>query len=312
MALEPILWALHDSPVASTTDRMLLAGLAEKADSDGCNAFPSRRTLARIALCDVKTVQRRLAVLVEQGVIALGDQDAARYIPKQARPKVYDLQIPATWYGPERLARVNQDRAHRGLPPLTNETRAPLPPAPPRAPRSDKGKPRPGGGDSQSPPPKHPDPGGRGDSQSPGRGDSVSLQGGLTVPQPSPLTLPVTETPAAPAARSADDARRAGAGSSVREASGSAAPAGADAPTRRSARGASASHRIPPAQADAIRAVETGWPRELAVLLPAHRPAVLRETILHALDGGRTAHQLVERIQRRWWTHRYARALAEG
>ncbi|MFD9469875.1 hypothetical protein [Streptomyces goshikiensis] len=58
--------------------------------------------------------------------------------------------------------------------------------------------------------------------------------------------------------------------------------------------------------------METGWPRELTVLLPAHRPAVLREAILQALDGGRTAHQLVERIQRRWWTHGYARALAEG
>ncbi|AYV32206.1 hypothetical protein EES41_36225 [Streptomyces sp. ADI95-16] len=291
---------------------MLLAGLAEKADSDGCNAFPSRRTLARIALCDVKTVQRRLASLVEQGVIVLGDQDVARYIPKQARPKVYDLQIPAAWYGPERLARVNQDRAHRGLPPLTNDNRAPLPPAPPRAQRSDKGKPRPGGGDSQSPPPGHPDPDGRGDCQSPGRGDSVSLQGGLTVPQPSPLTLPVTETPVAPTARSADDARRAGAGSSVREAGGSAAPADADAPALRSGRGASASHRIPPALADAIRAVEAAWPRELAALLPDHRPSVLREAILQALDGGRTAHQLVQRIQRRWWTHGYARALAEG
>ncbi|MFD4924238.1 hypothetical protein ACFWNE_23460 [Streptomyces goshikiensis] len=64
--------------------------------------------------------------------------------------------------------------------------------------------------------------------------------------------------------------------------------------------------------ADAVRAVETGWPRELAALLPDHRPAVLREAILQALDGGRTAHQLVERIQRRWWTHGYARALAEG
>ncbi len=294
------------------TDRMLLAGLAEKADSDGCNAFPSRRTLARIALCDVKTVQRRLAALVEQGVIALGDQDTARYIPKQARPKVYDLQIPATWYGPERLARVNQDRANRGLQPLTNENRAPLSPAPPRVPRSDRGKPRTGGGDCQSPPVEHPDSGGRGDCQSLGRGDSVSRQGGLTVPQPSPLTLPVTETPVAPAARSADDARRAGAGSSARNSGGFAASAGADAPAVTVGCGTSASQRIPPGMADAIRAVETGWPRELAALLPDHRPAVLREAILQALDGGRTAHQLVERIQRRWWTHGYARALAEG
>uniref|UniRef100_UPI002F9081CA helix-turn-helix domain-containing protein n=1 Tax=Streptomyces sp. NBC_01001 TaxID=2903713 RepID=UPI002F9081CA len=174
----------------STTDRMLLAGLAEKADPDGTNAFPSRRTLARIALCDVKTVQRRLAWLAERGVITLGDQEAARYIPAHARPKVYDLQIPAAWYGPERLARVNEDRAHRGLPPLTQHTRPTLPPAPPRTERSDKGKTLQKGGDSQSPPAKPLESGGRGDSQSRGRGDCQSPQGGLTVPQPSPLKKP--------------------------------------------------------------------------------------------------------------------------
>uniref|UniRef100_UPI002F90A24F hypothetical protein n=1 Tax=Streptomyces sp. NBC_01001 TaxID=2903713 RepID=UPI002F90A24F len=39
---------------------------------------------------------------------------------------------------------------------------------------------------------------------------------------------------------------------------------------------------------------------------------MLREAILHALDAARTPQQLLERIQRRWWTHGYARALAEG
>lgn len=306
MALEPILWALHDSPVNSTTDRMLLAGLAEKADPDGTNAFPSRRTLARIALCDVKTVQRRLASLTERGVITLGDQAAARYIPAHARPKVYDLQIPAAWYGPERLARVNEDRAHRGLPPLTPQTRPSLPLAPARTERSDKGKPRQTGGDCQSPPPQHPDSEGRGDCQSRGRGDWQSRQGGLSVPQPSPLTLPVEETPIAPAARSADDARRATAGSSARKAGGCAAPAGAGVPAP------AVGKRMPQGQAVSVRAVEAGWPRELAPLLPPHRPAVLREAILQALDGGRTPQQLLERIERRWWTHGYARALTEG
>ncbi|MFD9411573.1 helix-turn-helix domain-containing protein [Streptomyces sp. NPDC059989] len=312
MALEPILWALHDSPVSSTTDRMLLAGLAEKADPDGTNAFPSRRTLARIALCDVKTVQRRLASLAERGVIMLGDQAAARYIPAHARPKVYDLQIPAAWYGPERLARVNEDRAHRGLPPLTQQTRPALSPAPPRTERSDKGKPRQGGGDSQSPPAEHPGSEGRGDSQSRTRGDWQSPQGGLSVPQPSPLTLPFQETPTAPAARSADDARRASAGSSARKASGCAAPAGAGAPSPAARSRKTAGERMPRGRADSVRAVEAGWPRELAALLPPHRPAVLREAILQALDGGRTPQQLLERIGRRWWTHGYARALAEG
>lgn len=312
MALEPILWALHDSPVNSTTDRMLLAGLAEKADPDGTNAFPSRRTLARIALCDVKTVQRRLASLTERGVITLGDQEAARYIPAHSRPKVYDLQIPAAWYGPERLARVNEDRAHRGLAPLTQQNRPALPPAPPRTERSDKGKPRHQGGDSQSPPAKHLESGGRGDSQSRGRGDCQSPQGGLTVPQPSPITLPPQETPIAPAARSADDARRATTGSSARNAGGSAASTGAGAPTPADRSTGLVGGQLSPGQADAVRKVEAGWPRELAALLPRHRPAVLREAILQALDGGRTPQQLVERIQQRWWTHRYARALADG
>ncbi|MGW8779827.1 helix-turn-helix domain-containing protein [Streptomyces sp. NPDC055796] len=312
MALEPILWALHDSPVSSTTDRMLLAGLAEKADPDGTNAFPSRRTLARIALCDVKTVQRRLASLTERGVITLGDQEAARYIPAYARPKVYDLQIPAAWYGPERLARVNEDRAHRGLPPLTQHTRPTLPPAPPRNERSDKGKPRRKGGDSQSPPIKHPEPGGRGDWQSRGRGDCQSLQGGLAVPQPSPLTLPSQETPTAPAARSADDARRATTGSSPRGAGNCAASRGAGAPLPAARSRKTTRTPMSPGLTDAVRTVEAGWPRELAALLPPHRPAVLRKAILDALDAGRTPPQLLERIQRRWWTHGYARALAEG
>ncbi|MFI8281318.1 hypothetical protein ACIGBH_42065 [Streptomyces sp. NPDC085929] len=39
---------------------------------------------------------------------------------------------------------------------------------------------------------------------------------------------------------------------------------------------------------------------------------MLREAVLQALDGGRTPQQLLERIRRRWWTHGYARALADG
>ncbi|MGW1770057.1 hypothetical protein ACWCQL_39195 [Streptomyces sp. NPDC002073] len=64
--------------------------------------------------------------------------------------------------------------------------------------------------------------------------------------------------------------------------------------------------------ADAVRTVEVAWPAELAALLPTHHPALLRKTILEALDEGRTGPQLAERVRRRWWTHGYARALAEG
>lgn len=202
VALEPILWAMHDSPVNNTTDRMILSGLAEKADSDGCNAFPSRKTLARVALCDEKTVQRRLGFLRERGLIALGDQEAARYIPEYSRPKVYDLLIPAAWYGPERLARVNQDRGHKGLPPLTGENRPSLPPAPPKVERSDKGKPRskgaakePNGEGGLSVPPPKRDESDRGGTLSPPGGGTLSPGGGTLSPPTLPSNSPHSRNP---------------------------------------------------------------------------------------------------------------------
>ncbi|MDH6130363.1 helix-turn-helix domain-containing protein [Kitasatospora sp. GP82] len=186
-----MLWALKDSPTADTTERLVLVALGEKSDSDGCNAFPSRRTMAKAGLCDVKTVQRKLKAMQERGLIALGDQSAARYIPERTRPKVYDLLIPCSWYGVERLTRINEEREQRGLPPLTPTNRPDIAPPPPKARRSDLGKKRPEArGDSQSPLAD----GGRGDSQSRGRGDSQSPQGGLSVPQSVPVTLASKET----------------------------------------------------------------------------------------------------------------------
>lgn len=58
--------------------------------------------------------------------------------------------------------------------------------------------------------------------------------------------------------------------------------------------------------------VEAAWPEALAALLPKYRPVVIRDTILAALDGGRSAEQLAERVRRRWWNHGYAMDAAEG
>ncbi|MFJ5121944.1 helix-turn-helix domain-containing protein [Kitasatospora sp. NPDC088548] len=197
MSLDPILWALKDSPAADTIERLLLITLAERADPDGCNAFPSQATLAKAALCDEKTVGRKLKKLVERKLIAQGDQSAARYIPEWRRPVVYDVLIPYKWFG-VRAARVNDERSQRGLPPLTETSRPNIAPAPERARRSDCGVKRKPDGDDPAQP-------GRGDSQSwdsesplssssaggtdsPDRGDSESQQGGLTDPQTTPVT----------------------------------------------------------------------------------------------------------------------------
>ncbi|MFD0351781.1 helix-turn-helix domain-containing protein [Kitasatospora aburaviensis] len=124
MSLDPLLWALKDSPTADTFERLILITFAEKADSDGCNTYPSKATLAKAAMCDEKTVGRKLAQLRQRGLIAEGDQSAARHIPERYRPVVYDLQIPLSWFG-HRIDRVNEERAQKGCrrsPPVPGRT----------------------------------------------------------------------------------------------------------------------------------------------------------------------------------------------
>ncbi|GAA0454450.1 helix-turn-helix domain-containing protein [Streptomyces olivaceiscleroticus] len=132
--------------------------------------------------------------------------------------------------------------------------------------------------------------------------------------EPTEVT-PTSEPSKAPAARAAGDARRASAGSSAREAkSGSAASGGAKAPKKSSGAGKAGKARVRMSreQASAVATVEAAWPAELAALLPKYRPEVLRDTILDALDGGRSAEQVAERVRRRWTAHGYAADVLPG
>ncbi|MGA4960265.1 helix-turn-helix domain-containing protein [Streptomyces lavendulocolor] len=201
MSLLPILWAMKSAPVADAEERAILIAMAESAWSDGTDAFQSKKTIAEIAAIDPKTVQRRLKALVERGVIALGNQAAAAYIPEYYRPTVYDLMIPFSWF-PD-IDQVNSERKGRSKPPLTPESRPDLAPAPPRKYRADKGKRRPkklavpieggdyqGGGDYKSPG-DTPSQSGQGvGTTSPGGGDYKSQTRGLQDPQPSPAYPP--------------------------------------------------------------------------------------------------------------------------
>ncbi|MEV7835373.1 hypothetical protein AB0P12_32835 [Streptomyces subrutilus] len=65
-------------------------------------------------------------------------------------------------------------------------------------------------------------------------------------------------------------------------------------------------------QTAAVATVEAAWPEALAALLPTFRPQALTTAILAALDGGRSAEQVAERVRRRWWEHGYAMDAAEG
>ena len=195
MSLWPILWAMKSAPVVDAEERVILMTLGESAWSDGTDAFPSKKTIADIAKIDPKTVQRRLKAMTERGLIALGNQAAAAYIPEHFRPHVYDLMIPYSWF-PD-INQVNAERKAKGKAPLTPEDRPDLPEAPDRKQRADKGRRRkkalngpgtgsPGGGVSESLGQTGQEEG----TTSPGGGDYKSSTGGLQDPQPSPSNPP--------------------------------------------------------------------------------------------------------------------------
>ncbi|MEV0580915.1 helix-turn-helix domain-containing protein [Streptomyces sp. NPDC050392] len=99
------------------------------------------------------------------------------------------------------------------------------------------------------------------------------------------------------------------------EPGGSAAPVGAKPPPKKKApakKAGKAGVRMTREQAAAVATVVAAWPAELAALLPKYRPDVIRDAVLEAMSFGRSAEQLVERVQRRWSLHGYADALLPG
>ncbi|MFB7545030.1 hypothetical protein ACFC0N_34620 [Streptomyces zaomyceticus] len=295
MSLLPILWALKSAPVSDTTEKLLLVTMAEHAFVDGCDAFPSKNTLADIAMTDPKTVQRKLRALEARKLIALGDQSAARYIDARYRPKVYDLLIPYSWF-PD-VQQVNAERQQRGRPPLTAENRPSIAAAPARKRRSDLGKSRKaqdaGDGedreDSQSP--LREDAGDSpGGTDNPTRGDYESHEGGLTDPQSSPDNPPLLNRPE----DTRGDGRRPSTSSNGRGGRGVAAS------SKTAAR-----RKVPAA---GLRTVVASVPSVLAAQLenefPRGLPASVNEAIGLALED-RTVDQVVARVERRWlqWSY---------
>ncbi|MGW2496164.1 hypothetical protein ACWCV2_16900 [Streptomyces pseudogriseolus] len=132
---------MKDAPTADINEWGTLLCLAEAADEDGCNAFPSVKTMAAYAKISTRTVQRALGAMVERKLIAEGDQRAAQYIPEYRRPTVYDLLIPYDWF--RDIDRTNAFRARLGRRPLTPADRPPIKPAPPKKKRADAGQPKP-------------------------------------------------------------------------------------------------------------------------------------------------------------------------
>lgn len=143
MSWYPLTWA-ETAPVADTYERAILTLLAHRASGDGTGAYPSISKMAEYAVCDAATVKRRLSAMRRRGLIDYGNQAMTRHLPRDKRPKVYDLLIPFGWYSAAQMEEVNRERAQRGARPLREEDRPPLAtPDRSRKTRADKGQPKP-------------------------------------------------------------------------------------------------------------------------------------------------------------------------
>lgn len=103
-------WA-DTAPVVDAYERVILYKLAETAGNDGTGAAIHLNTLAAAACCSADEVAWHL------------DQMADRGLTTEREEHRVDLLIPHSWYSTAQLQRVNEDRAERGLPPLTEEAR---------------------------------------------------------------------------------------------------------------------------------------------------------------------------------------------
>lgn len=85
------MWVLHHAPV-SGTDKVLLLGIANHADSEGGNAWPSVHTLAKYANVSERSVQQSLRKLEESGLIRVRRQAGGlRDTRDDRRPNLYEV-----------------------------------------------------------------------------------------------------------------------------------------------------------------------------------------------------------------------------
>lgn len=76
MSVKAMAWAL-DQVTEQPVDKLVLIALGNFAD-DANTCFPSRKTLAQIAMCSVDTVDRAIKRLEAAGMVSKGEREGAR------------------------------------------------------------------------------------------------------------------------------------------------------------------------------------------------------------------------------------------
>ncbi|MEU8327265.1 hypothetical protein [Micromonospora sp. NPDC048839] len=93
MSIEALNWAFSEAPGVRKCCVPVLLGLANHARPNGKGAFPSRKLLAHYSRKSIRATQDCLGHLMEDGLIARGDQRHNAWIPSDRRPVVYNLAM---------------------------------------------------------------------------------------------------------------------------------------------------------------------------------------------------------------------------
>lgn len=96
MSIQAITWVLEEAPGLPAHLAMTLMGLANHADENGHNAYPSQATLAHYTRKGDRSVRRDLRELETLGLIRRGDARMVAHLPADRRPDVYDLAVERT------------------------------------------------------------------------------------------------------------------------------------------------------------------------------------------------------------------------
>lgn len=94
MSVAAVDWALRRAPVgADASARLVLVYLADRADDQGRDAFPSVATLVEQSHLSRSTIKRILRRLEEGGLISRGDQLKVAHYRIDRRPVVWNLHL---------------------------------------------------------------------------------------------------------------------------------------------------------------------------------------------------------------------------
>jgi pyocin large subunit-like protein len=90
MSIQAVGWVLEYSP-AKKSSRLVLISLANHANADGRDAYPSIATIMRETLLPERTVQYALRALEEVGLIRARGRAPDERIPQNRRPVNYQI-----------------------------------------------------------------------------------------------------------------------------------------------------------------------------------------------------------------------------